>query len=86
MLFSELSNIQSVLVQVLKQCVSTNMCFLVPCAAVTVELYIPAVIGWHFLSNATLSNTASFVFYGITCPIRLIYFAALFDTFEESLR
>ena len=33
-----------------------------------------------------LSNVASFVIYGITCPIiRLIEFAALFATIEESV-
>ena len=32
-----------------------------------------------------LSNTASFVFYGITCLIRLIELAALFNTFEENM-
>ena len=32
-----------------------------------------------------LSNTASFVFYGITRLIRLIESAALFATFEENM-
>ena len=42
--------------------------------------------GWHYLSKRYLSNTASLVFYGITCLIRLIEFAALFATIEENLR
>ena len=33
-----------------------------------------------------LSNAASFVFYVVACLTRLIQFAALFTTFEESLR
>ena len=32
-----------------------------------------------------LSNTSSFVFYGITYPIRLIGVAALFTTVEEHM-
>ena len=32
-----------------------------------------------------LSNTASFVVYGITCLTRLIEFAELFTTFEEHM-
>ena len=42
-----------------------------------------ALIGWHYLSNAT--NTASIGFYGITCLIRLTEFAALFATCEEHM-
>ena len=38
------------------------------------------IIGWRYLSNA-----ASFVFYSITCLIRLIEFAALFTTFAEHM-
>ena len=30
-----------------------------------------------------MSNTASFVFYGVACLIRRVDFAALFTTFEE---
>ena len=47
----------------------------------------PPTLGWHYLSNTTcliwphLFSTAL-----ITCPIRLIEFAALFTTFEENLR
>ena len=40
-----------------------------------------ALLVWRYLSN-----TASFVFYGITCLIRLIEFVALFVTFEENPR
>ena len=44
-------------------------------------------IGRRRLSSATcLTNTASFIFYGITCLTLLIDFAALFATFEENLR
>ena len=42
--------------------------------------------GWHYLSNARyLSKAASFVFYGVTCLIRLIEFAACFAKFEENM-
>ena len=37
------------------------------------------------LVSRYLSNTASFVFYGIACLTWLIEFAALFATFEESV-
>ena len=39
------------------------------------------ILGWHYLSN----DAASFDFYGITCLIRLIEFAALLTTFEETM-
>ena len=37
-------------------------------------------------NNNYLSSTAPFVFYGVTCLIRLIEFATLFATFEEDMR
>ena len=37
--------------------------------------------GWHYMSD----DMASFVFYGITCLIRLIEVAPLFTTFEENI-
>ena len=42
-----------------------------------------AWIGWHHLSNATCLIRP--VFYGITCLMRLIEFAASFATFEENM-
>ena len=41
---------------------------------------LQAHIGWHYLSNAV-----SFVFYGITCLMRLVEVAALFATIEENV-
>ena len=37
-----------------------------------------ALLGRRYLSKRCLSNAVSFVYYGITCLIRLIKFAALF--------
>ena len=43
-------------------------------------------VSWAaLLVERSLSNTASFVFYGITCLKRLIESAALFATFEEEV-
>ena len=50
----------------------------------TSNSYLKALmIGWHYLSKATCLIRPH-VFYGITCLIRLIEFAALFTTFEEN--
>ena len=41
--------------------------------------------GWHYPSNATLSDMAPCAFYGSTCLIWLLLFAVRFDTFAENM-
>ena len=45
----------------------------------------PTHFRWHYMSKRYLSNMTSFVFYGITCLMRLIEMATLFTTFEEHM-
>ena len=40
------------------------------------DAVVERVLGRHYLSDATLSNAASFVFHGTACLIRLLEFAA----------
>ena len=43
------------------------------------------LLGRRYLSSATFVRCGLICFYGITCLIRRIEFAALFTTFEESM-
>ena len=58
---------------------------------VTIRTDVSAVIsetfGWHYLSNATCLMRPHLFYAGfVVSRITILYFATVFDTFEENLR